>query len=203
MKKINMDRLVWKRFDDQNVYCNIRVLSVVEPDYMFVNIGIFKYCIKSERIERKILDEYKQASQTYGIVIPSSLIPILSSTCLILYDNEKIQRRHFVTKVKHPAKFELVISIIKTNDHPRLSACVANITVNTPKPSLLPSSLPSVLPKHFLDMLTQESKICSICTEPIENDLHMTVCCHLFHKACVSNWIIKHKTCPVCRVKQV
>ncbi len=192
-----MDQLVWKRLNDQNAYCNIRVLDVDESDYMIVKMRIGTYFIKSEQIERKILDEYKQASQTYGIAIPANVIPCMAPNCSIFYDNEKITNTEFATRIKHPATFKIAIRIAKINNIPRLNSCVYSIvSVNTR------TLLPSVVPNHFLDMLTPESKKCSICTEPIEADLHVTVCCHLFHKACVSKWIAEHKTCPICRAKQ-
>lgn len=44
-------------------------------------------------------------------------------------------------------------------------------------------------------------EICSICVECVENVETMAVssCSHVFHKACISNWIKKSRTCPNCR----
>ena len=49
----------------------------------------------------------------------------------------------------------------------------------------------------------EEYKICSICLEPLKEDLHKLTCQHYFHWNCIKQWHSsmqpnKHK-CPVCR----
>ena len=40
---------------------------------------------------------------------------------------------------------------------------------------------------------------CPICYEPLREDIYTTVCCHKFHKNCITK-IFKDK-CPLCRSK--
>lgn len=51
------------------------------------------------------------------------------------------------------------------------------------------------------DLLEETNKECVVCL--VEQTLGSTACklpCgHLFHKACVAEWLTKHCTCPVCR----
>lgn len=56
----------------------------------------------------------------------------------------------------------------------------------------------SVTPEDLIDESNRE---CCICLE--ENKLGEKVarlpCGHLFHRPCISDWLIKHNTCPICR----
>ena len=38
---------------------------------------------------------------------------------------------------------------------------------------------------------------CGICFEPV-SDMH-SACNHFFHKRCIKQWLLKSKTCPLCR----
>ena len=41
---------------------------------------------------------------------------------------------------------------------------------------------------------------CPICTELLVSDLRtLTSCSHVFHDACISEWLNKDLTCPKCR----
>ena len=48
-----------------------------------------------------------------------------------------------------------------------------------------------------------EGKIddCSICLSEVNvgDNLILLPCCHTFHKNCISQWLIKNNTCPICR----
>lgn len=55
--------------------------------------------------------------------------------------------------------------------------------------------LTTATPLHLLEMMTPEAKVCSICTESISSDPHLTPCFHLFHQGCVE----KLGKCPICR----
>lgn len=39
--------------------------------------------------------------------------------------------------------------------------------------------------------------MCGICFEPV-SDMH-SACNHFFHKHCLKQWLLKSKTCPLCR----
>lgn len=44
---------------------------------------------------------------------------------------------------------------------------------------------------------------CSICTEPMENQMPVICipgCMHLFHDKCILQWLENHRDCPLCRV---
>lgn len=62
------------------------------------------------------------------------------------------------------------------------------------------SSLPVVIVTAD-DLLEESNKECIVCLE--EQKLGAQACklpCgHLFHKQCITEWLIKHCTCPVCR----
>lgn len=61
----------------------------------------------------------------------------------------------------------------------------------------------SLVPKAVTEDDVQESnnKECSICLDDHEiGALAVKLPCgHLFHKACISEWLVKHCTCPACR----
>jgi len=44
---------------------------------------------------------------------------------------------------------------------------------------------------------------CAICLLEISIscDTHTLACAHVFHRECVSNWLCKHDSCPLCRAK--
>lgn len=46
---------------------------------------------------------------------------------------------------------------------------------------------------------------CSICLEMlnvVEHEFCFTInkCKHIFHEKCIVKWLIKHPTCPICRI---
>lgn len=47
----------------------------------------------------------------------------------------------------------------------------------------------------------EQNDICSICHEILKTDVEELQCQHLFHKRCISKWLIERrkKTCPNCR----
>tara|TARA_B100001094_G_scaffold315390_1_gene355335 strand:+ start:1406 stop:1822 length:417 start_codon:yes stop_codon:yes gene_type:complete len=48
-------------------------------------------------------------------------------------------------------------------------------------------------------------KECTICLEEYqENDeLYQLQCDHYYHKECINDWLLKHQTCPLCRLNLV
>ena len=40
---------------------------------------------------------------------------------------------------------------------------------------------------------------CSICFENMLNDIYRLDCAHRFHKQCVTEWLTRKQTCPLCR----
>ena len=48
-----------------------------------------------------------------------------------------------------------------------------------------------ILPEQHID--------CSICLDNIIDDAHHLICGHIFHSKCIQNWVIYHRTCPMCR----
>ena len=46
---------------------------------------------------------------------------------------------------------------------------------------------------------------CTICLEEYEenNDLYQLQCGHYYHKECIDDWLLKHQTCPLCRLNLV
>ena len=46
-----------------------------------------------------------------------------------------------------------------------------------------------------------EREECSICLEKfnINEEVFKTPCEHLFHVTCITEWLYKNKTCPICR----
>jgi hypothetical protein len=58
-----------------------------------------------------------------------------------------------------------------------------------------------VVPNHFSNILLQvkkEDRTCSICTFPLEDDMCLTSCFHLFHVKCLSEWKKHKQECPMC-----
>lgn len=47
-----------------------------------------------------------------------------------------------------------------------------------------------------------EADICSICRDPLELDetAKKIVCAHVFHQACIDQWLMNANTCPLCRI---
>ena len=45
----------------------------------------------------------------------------------------------------------------------------------------------------------RELKSCSICQEPFNGEAAQLPCRHHFHEACVQQWLVKQRTCPLCR----
>ena len=60
----------------------------------------------------------------------------------------------------------------------------------------------SLFNNQNIDNLLNDSQQCSICLSDVnvtDNDKLILNCGHMFHKDCIKNWIIVHKTCPLCR----
>ena len=58
----------------------------------------------------------------------------------------------------------------------------------------------------YIDNLLNDSQQCSICLSDVnvtDNDKLILNCGHMFHKDCIKNWILVHKTCPLCREKVI
>jgi hypothetical protein len=43
---------------------------------------------------------------------------------------------------------------------------------------------------------------CPICLEELIDRVVVTNCCHTFHDACMSIWLVSKSTCPICRTRQ-
>lgn len=52
------------------------------------------------------------------------------------------------------------------------------------------------------DHNTSSDDVCAVCMEAVgdinECDRMITLCKHFFCKECISAWLSKHKTCPLC-----
>ena len=61
------------------------------------------------------------------------------------------------------------------------------------------SSFPNVQVKQESD---DEGDKCTICLSEFEDseDVRRLPCMHLFHTACVDQWLSSNKRCPICRV---
>ena len=46
---------------------------------------------------------------------------------------------------------------------------------------------------------------CTICLEEYKenDDLYQLQCGHYYHKECIDDWLLKHHTCPLCRLNLV
>ncbi|KAF0686109.1 Aste57867_22074 [Aphanomyces stellatus] len=56
-----------------------------------------------------------------------------------------------------------------------------------------------------LDVCPEDDSTCSICLDPLEEGAPVFTnirlgCAHAFHHECVSTWLNRHETCPLCRV---
>lgn len=40
---------------------------------------------------------------------------------------------------------------------------------------------------------------CSVCQSEMTNEQFELPCSHVYHIHCISNWVVKNKTCPLCR----
>ena len=71
----------------------------------------------------------------------------------------------------------------------------------SPKPPALPDKFEQILTTQITSQQTEEGLQCSVCLE--DYDLGQTVCqcvCkHYFHTTCLSTWLEKQSTCPLCR----
>jgi hypothetical protein len=45
-----------------------------------------------------------------------------------------------------------------------------------------------------------ELKNCTICLEDITSDMDFLPCAHVFHRACISDWIVNNPHCPMCKI---
>lgn len=45
----------------------------------------------------------------------------------------------------------------------------------------------------------QDCVICMSEMKPDKNEIKNTHCNHMFHRACLTSWLINHTTCPLCR----
>ena len=48
-------------------------------------------------------------------------------------------------------------------------------------------------------MLNYFTMSCSICLEKQNNKCVKLSCGHTFHNKCITNWLLKNNTCPLCR----
>ena len=44
-----------------------------------------------------------------------------------------------------------------------------------------------------------EENECMICLEDMKTDIAVLSCGHIFHYDCLSKWVAKQATCPLCR----
>uniref|UniRef100_V5GWC6 E3 ubiquitin-protein ligase n=1 Tax=Anoplophora glabripennis TaxID=217634 RepID=V5GWC6_ANOGL len=43
--------------------------------------------------------------------------------------------------------------------------------------------------------------ICTICLSPLKWDMKTLTCSHVFHSHCITMWLNKKNTCPLCRTE--
>lgn len=48
-------------------------------------------------------------------------------------------------------------------------------------------------------MIQQNTGKCPICLEKIKDDIKITFCNHYYHSKCITEWLDKNSTCPLCR----
>jgi len=60
---------------------------------------------------------------------------------------------------------------------------------------------PILLTSIVYQLDENEMEECSICLEKfnINEKVFKTPCNHLFHATCITEWLYKNKTCPICR----
>ena len=82
-----------------------------------------------------------------------------------------------------------------------------SVSVNPKKPRrLFDDDYVSQFNNKNIDNLLNDSQQCSICLSDVnvsDNDKLILNCGHMFHKDCIKNWILVHKTCPLCREKVI
>ncbi|CAA6671937.1 unnamed protein product [Spirodela intermedia] len=47
-----------------------------------------------------------------------------------------------------------------------------------------------------------EGTTCAVCLQDFKNGesaKRLPVCCHLYHAACIDEWLLRHRSCPLCR----
>ncbi|XP_006820823.1 RING finger protein 150-like [Saccoglossus kowalevskii] len=47
-----------------------------------------------------------------------------------------------------------------------------------------------------------DAECCAVCIDPYKSGevIRVLPCKHLFHKACVDQWLVEHRTCPMCKL---
>ncbi|GAV78269.1 zf-RING_2 domain-containing protein, partial [Cephalotus follicularis] len=75
-------------------------------------------------------------------------------------------------------------------------------TTVTAQPLILPHLPTIVYVKSDGEKTVYNSDDCVICLEDFKNGDECTVlahCKHMYHKSCISQWLLKHIRCPLCR----
>jgi hypothetical protein len=116
--------------------------------------------------------------------------------CFYLFTFQRGQKEIIVMFDKFAATSNVVLAPIQ--QVPSTSVVTAS-----PADTTQPNTLHVLPPVHFINLIPEDNRICSICTECIANDSYLTKCYHLFHKTCIEKWVAMKGSaaaCPVCRV---
>ncbi|EAR87996.2 zinc finger, C3HC4 type (RING finger) protein (macronuclear) [Tetrahymena thermophila SB210] len=74
---------------------------------------------------------------------------------------------------------------------------VRNIFVT---PEIIEKYMPAMFYKE-IDLNKDEQEECTICLEGYkeEDKVRISICGHLYHQACIDQWLVAHTNCPYCR----
>lgn len=160
------------------------VLIIVVPGIVICGLLLYKNRTLSDREKTRILESYMVnvfmytmfvdslvTSNTFGIIMYSVILG-LAYLVIPLGVAFYIGRHGYVT-----SRFEPNRQLNVSSDY-----------------SEMPSSFQSE------EVIQSENTTCVICLEPLDTDnVKLNNCSHVFHMACITEWLIRKRECPMCR----